>query len=350
MLQVNDEPTRIPAVRGADFGIILSIIICLAIVAMGAQLLTFELAPNPGIAFHYEWQLAEPDFWSRATIWIAFGLHQLLVWWTVYYAQKRYAGSKYSDTLRPINLIALAINTVFIVLHYAQTYFFYDAMAQDIPSWTAQYAVIMMLVVIVAMENRRRGIFLGKKVKFRQEFYRWLKEYHPYAFSFAVIYTFWFHPMIPTVGHLLGFVQVILVMVQGSLMFTKIHVNRRWMLLLEIMVLPHAAFVAYHQGTGIIYMFMFGFMTLFVVTQMHGLGWKPWLKNVFYGLFALTVLFTYTMLRQPYQINEVIRIPAVEYLTLFAIYGLWWVVFRIGGRLKRDDEPTSSGVATAAGD
>lgn len=318
--------------RAVDYGLIVTVLVCLGIVALGTWLLRFELATPPAddIGFFYEWKLAEPTFWSRATIWIGFAVHQLLVWGTIWYARAHY--DKYTDKLRPANYWALAINAVFVGLHYLQTAFFYDGIAQDIPSWTAQYAVIMMLVVILAMENKRRGLFFGRKVKFRKEFYRWLRDYHGYAFSFAVIYTFWFHPMVPTWGHLLGFAHVILVMIQGSLMFTRMHLNNNWKFLLEILVLPHAALVAFNQGTSLIYMFLFGFLAMFIITQMHGLGLKRWVKWLFSIGFVVSVLFTYTVQRAPYQVNEVIRIPFIEYGVVFAIYGLWWLFARFTGR------------------
>jgi hypothetical protein len=321
--------------RAADYGIIFTILICVGIVALGTWLTQFELAVPPAddAGFFYEWKRADPDFWSRATIWIGFAVHQLLIWYVIWYAREHY--DKYTNSLRPANYWALAINGVFIILHFVQTAVFYDGIAQDIPSWTAQYAVIMMLFVILAMENKRRGLFFGWKANFRKEFYRWLREYHGYAFSFAVIYTFWFHPMVPTWGHLLGFAHVILVLVQGSLMFTRMHLNKRWKFLLEILVLPHAALVALNQGGGLVYMFMFGFLALFITTQMHGLGLKRWVKMTFAAGFVLTVLFTYTVLRAPYQVNEVIRIPAIEYPLVFITYGLWWLFARFTGRLDR---------------
>ncbi len=316
-----------------NYGIILSIIICLGIIALGGWLTQFELAAPPleDVGFFYEWKLANPDILSRLTAWLGFAVHNLLIWGTIYYAQKHY--KKYTDTLRPANWIALAINSVFIVLHYFQTMFFYDGIAQDIPSWTAQFTVIMMLFVILAMENRRRGLFFGRKINFRKEFYRWMAEYHGYAFSFAVIYTFWFHPMIPTLGHLLGFVQVILVMIQGSMMFTRGHLNKKWTFLIEVLVLPHAALVALNQGTGIVYMFLFGFMTMFIVTQMHGLGLKAWVRYLFGAGFVISVLITYLIFRQPYQVNEVIRIPMIEYGMVFIMYGAWWLFARLTGKI-----------------
>lgn len=335
------QPRKLTDQRATDYGIVFTILVCLGIVALGTWLSQYTLeAPPPGdVGFFYEWQRADPNFWSRATIWIGFALHQLLIWWTIWYAKAHH--TTYTDQLRPVNYWALAINGVFVVLHYLQTAFFYDGMAQDIPSWTAQYAVIVMLVVILAMENKRRGLFFGRKVHFRKEFYRWLREYHGYVFSFAVIYTFWFHPMVSTWGHLLGFAHVLLVFVQGSLMFTRMHLNNRWKFLLEILVLPHAALVALNQGNNLVYMFLFGFLAIFITTQMHGLGLKRWLKIAFSTGFVLSVLVTYTLLRAPYQVNEVIRIPFIEYGLVFILYGLWWIIARFTGRFDQAREETT---------
>ncbi len=334
----------------ADWSIAFSIVVCLGIVALGVWLTRYELATPPANdPFFYDWQLAEPTFLSRATAWVGFALHNLLIWLTIYYAQKHY--KKYTENLRGANWAAVIINVVFIVAHYLQTMFFYDAIAQDLPSWTAQATVIMMLFVILAMENKRRGLFFGKKIQFRQEFYHWMKEYHGYAFSFAVIYTFWFHPMVPTWGHLGGFISVFLVMAQGSLFFTKMHLNKYWKLLVEIMVLPHAALVALEQGGGLVYMFLFGFLAMFIVTQMHGIGLKPWVKTVFYTGFLASALFTYLVLREPFQANEIIRIPVILYVQVFAMYGLWWLFARLTGRIggaKVKEQPAAAPSAEAA--
>ncbi len=341
----------IKTVRGSDIvngSLIFSLVVCAAIILMGTWLLQFELADVPpgDNGFFYEWQLANPTFWSRATAWLGFVFHQLAIWGTIWYARKHY--SKYTEGLRPANYWALAINLVFIILHYIQTFVFYDAIAQDIPSWTAQFAVALMLIVILAMENPRRGLFFGRKVGFRRGFVEILKRYHGYFFSFAVIYTFWFHPMVPTWGHLVGFVHVILVMVQGSLMFTRVHLNRKWMFLLEILVLPHAFQVALAQGNGLWPMFLFGFAAIFLVTQMHGLNLKPWMKRAFYSGFILAVLWTYIVLRQPYQVNEVIRIPLIEYAVVFVMYGIFLLVAKITSLFQAGGgTPLES---TAAGD
>ena len=314
---------RLDAKQIVNWSIVFSVLLCAAIVAMGGALSQFEIIPHPEDPLVYEWQLAEQTAWGQLTAWLGFALHQLLIWATIAYAQKRYSKRDYRNSLRPVNLWALGINLVFIALHYLQTLFFYDAIAQDLPSWTAQFAVALMLIVILGIENQRRGLFFGKKVKFRKAFTDGLRKYHGFFFSFAVIYTFWFHPMVPTLGHLIGFIHVVLVMAQGSLMFMRAHLNKRWMFLLEILVLPHAFQVAINQGSDIWPMFFFGFAAIFLVTQMHGLGLKPWARQAFYASFLLLALYVYFVLREPYQANEIARIPLIEYLVLFIMYWMY---------------------------
>ncbi len=327
--------SRLTGAQIVNWSLIFSLLLCAAIVAMGGVLSQFEIIPLPEDPLVYEWQLAEQTDWGQLTAWLGFALHQLLIWGTIYYAQSRYSKRDYGDNLRPVNVWALSINLIFIILHYLQTMFFYDAIAQDLPSWTAQFAVALMLIVILGMENQRRGLFFGKKIGFRKAFTDGLRKYHGYFFSFAVIYTFWFHPMVPTWGHLIGFIHVILVMTQGSLMFLRVHLNKRWMFLLEILVLPHAFQVALNQSSDIWPMFFFGFAAIFLITQMHGLGLKPWTRQLFYGSFLLLMLYVYLVMREPYQVNEVLRIPLIEYLVLFIIYWIYLAGARLASSVRR---------------
>ncbi len=327
--------SRLTGAQIVNWSLIFSLLLCAAIVAMGGVLSQFEIIPLPDDPLVYEWQLAEQTAWGQLTAWLGFALHQLLIWGTIYYAQSRYSKRDYGDKLRPVNVWALSINLIFIILHYLQTMFFYDAIAQDLPSWTAQFAVALMLIVILGMENQRRGLFFGKKIGFRKAFTDGLRKYHGYFFSFAVIYTFWFHPMVPTWGHLIGFIHVILVMTQGSLMFLRVHLNKRWMFLLEILVLPHAFQVALNQSSDIWPMFFFGFAAIFLITQMHGLGLKPWARQLFYGSFLVLMLYVYLVMREPYQVNEVLRIPLIEYLVLFIMYWIYLAGARLASRVRR---------------
>jgi len=53
-------------------------------------------------------------------------------------------------------------------------------------------------------------------------------QYHGYFFAWATIYTFWYHPMVSTSGHLIGFLYMFMLLLQGSLFFTRIHINKWW--------------------------------------------------------------------------------------------------------------------------
>ena len=100
------------------------------------------------------------------------------------------------------------------------------------------------------------------------------RRYHGYYFAWAIVYTFWYHPMEATSGHLIGFLYLFLLLLQGSLFLTRAHVNRWWTLALEVAVLAHGTLVAIMQGEGMWPMFAFGFGGIFVITQMHGLSWS----------------------------------------------------------------------------
>ena len=296
----------------------------------GARLASVPHLPDSGAAWYY-WRLAEPTFWSRATAWGFYLAHQLVHWGLIYHAQTRV--KRYVGGLHPVNVAALAANAGFILLHFFQTHIWYDGLAQDVSIFTSQGSVIVMLVWILLMENSRRGLFFGKKAPLGRELVQAARRYHGYVFSWAAIYTFWYHPMEHTSGHLIGFVYMFLLLLQGSLFFTRIHVNRWWTLVQELTVLVHGTLVAVMQaGPGGFWpMFFFGFAGIFVITQMHGLGLPRrarWLLGLAYIGAALWVYSG----RGWVQLNEIIRIPLIEYLAVFVLAGILWLAgWLIGG-------------------
>lgn len=245
------------------------------------------LAPDrPGM--WYEWQRLEPTAWSRASAWICYVLHQATIWGLIAWA--RHERPACSGRLHRFNWLALAANGLFVTLHLVQTALWYDGLAQDVHEATAQWSVILLLMVIVVMENQRRGLAFGAPVAFVTASAGVFRRYHGYYFAWATIYTFWYHPMIGTSGHLAGFLYMFLMLLQGSLFFTRAHTNRYWMVTQELAVAAHGALVAWMQA-GAWEMFLCGFLGMFVITQMHGLGWSRsvrWGAGLGYvGLVAL---------------------------------------------------------------
>ena len=179
---------------------------------------------------------------------------------------------RYTTSLKPVNVAALGLNALFVGLHFAQTHVWYDGLAQDVSIFASQGSVVLLLVWVLLMENQRRGLAFGRPAPFAGEVVRFARTYHGYLFAWAIVFTFWFHPLVATPGHLVGFFYMFLLLVQGSLFFTRAHLNRWWTVSLEVLVLAHGALVAAVAGNGLWPMFAFGFGAVFVITQMHGLG------------------------------------------------------------------------------
>jgi hypothetical protein len=308
----------------------------------GTRLASVPHLPDQGAAWYY-WKLASPTFWSRFTAWMFYALHQITLWSLIFYAQRNV--KKYSQGLHPVNVWALGLNAFFIILHFIQTQIWYDGLAQDVSIFSSQGSVILMLVAILLMENQRRGLFWGKKMPLGKRVMSFVRKYHGYVFAWATVYTFWYHPMENTVGHLVGFLYMFLLLLQGSLFLTRIHVNKYWMVVQEVTVAFHGTLVALMQGNGIWPMFAFGFAGIFILTQMHGLGLPRWLKWVFTGIFMLGAILVYSP-RGWAQMNEIIRIPLIEYLLVFVIAGLVamgiWLAERLRVRTATVESVTES--------
>lgn len=298
----------------------------------GPRLESVQLLPDQGASWYY-WKLPEASFWSRATAWGCYLLHQLSLWGLIYYAKTRVG--RYSPGLHRVNAIALATNAFFVFLHFVQTHLWYDGLAQDVSIWSSQGSVVVLLVLVLLMENPRRGLFFGRKMPISQEVVRLVRSYHGYFFAWALVYTFWYHPMVATSGHLVGFFYMFLLLLQGSLFYTRTHINRWWTALLEVIVLVHGTLVAVGQGNGLWPMFAFGFGGVFVITQMHGLALPRWSRLAILGLYVAAVLLVYSE-RGWAQVNEVIRIPAIDYALVFLIAwllgGSLALSRRLGGR------------------
>ncbi len=299
-------------------GILFSLLFTGIIWWTGQNLLTVPHYPDSGPSWYF-WRLMEPTFWTRATAWGLYALHQIAFWGLIYYAQKN--SYKYKSGLHKLNLVALGMNAAFILLHLFQTQITYDGLAQDVSIWSSQASVVILLVWVLLMENSRRGLFFGKKIKFPNQVNRFARTYHGYLFAWAIVYTFWYHPMEGTYGHLIGFFYMFLLMLQGSLIFTRVHLNRWWNVTLEVLVLVHGTLVALVAGNDLWPMFAFGFAGIFVITQMHGLGLSFRSRLLLLFAFIVSAIYIYSG-RGWVQMNEIIRIPLIEYLAVFLLAGL----------------------------
>lgn len=331
MMTDSPTPTRISQTYGLIFGICFSLVLTSLIWLAGERLNSFELRPDREVAFWYPWVTAAPTLGTRISVWGLYAAHQLSIWWLIWQAQVQ--KSRYSNALSRINILALITNAVFITLHFVQTHVFYDGLALDVPEQSSQWSVILLLVMVLLMENQRRGLFFGRKVggSMMSESARALRKYHGYYFAWAIIYTFWYHPMVSTPGHLLGFLYMFLLLLQGSLFFTQVHVNRWWMLTQEVLVLIHGTIVALSNAPNFWQMFCFGFAGLFIVTQMHGLGLSVKTRWMFLAVYVVAVCVVYSNIGMS-RLHEITWIPVTEYGVVFVLAAIVWCGMRLSGK------------------
>ena len=306
-------------------GIIVSLAFVILIWQLGSRLDNIQLDPDQGASWYY-WKLPNPTFWTRATAWGFYLLHQFSFWGLIYYAQTRV--KKYATRLHVVNYVALAVNAFFILLRVLQTHLWYDGLAQDVSIWSSQVSVAILLIWVLLMENQTRGMFFGKSLPISKEIVRFARKYHGYFFAWATVYTFWYHPTIATSGHLVGFLYMFLLLLQGSLFFTRIHVNRWWRIFQEVAVLVHGTLVAIMQGNAMWPMFAFGFGGVFVITQMHGLKIPKWGRWSILGIYLALALFIYSG-RDITMIHQITWIPIIDYLAVLVLAGILGLILLI---------------------
>ena len=61
-----------------------------------------------------------------------------------------------------------------------------------------------VLVFVLFMENHERGLFFSASLPVDVVLTSLARKYHGYLFSWATIYTFWYHPCEGSSGHLAG--------------------------------------------------------------------------------------------------------------------------------------------------
>jgi hypothetical protein len=184
------------------------------------------------------------------------------------------------------------------------------------------------------MKNRWRGLFFGRKAPLPKDGVRLTSVTHSYYIAWAVTYTFWFHPVVNEWAHVIGFFYMFLLFIQLSLARTRAHLDKYWTLALEVIVLVHGASVAFFtQGSMIWTMFFTGFLTIFIVTQIYGLGLGKWTIRGASVAYLLLTLGLYTFypsgsfsLERLSQIYQVTFIPVTEYVLVFVVAGALWAV------------------------
>ena len=198
-----------------------------------------------------------------------------------------------------------------------------------------------MLVLILVMENPRRGIFKGRKAgkPITAQVSGFFRRNHQYIIAWALVYTFWFHPMASDPQLVTGFFYMFLLFTQVSLAYTVVHVNRGWVVLLESFVGVHALVVAVyntlqHESANMWVMFASGFAFMFVFTYIYVFKVRKeirWIAALTY-IGALVWIYLPNSLGGYYDRDltdlmrlEFLWIPIILYLLAYVFAGIVYI-------------------------
>jgi hypothetical protein len=323
--------------KAVSWSLILSAALTVIIYFASFTLVRFRetLLPDTGAAWYF-WKLPAPELWATVSMWVLYAAHQVSVWYLIYKLSRCEYAPK--GKISKLNMTLLLLNGAFIVLHIVQSMLFYDGLAQFVPVMSSQGSVIVMLVMVLVLMLPRRGLFFGKKVKLPQKGVALINKTHGYYIAWALVYTFWFHPTEGTLGHLMGFFYMFLLFAQMSLAKTSFHMDKRWITVLEVYVAVHGAIVAVGQGNGMWPMFLFGFLMMFIVTQLYGLtNKKPQIVAVTVIYAALAILVYSGVLGNPHtlaDIHQITWIPIILYGLVFVLALVFWGVAEVRDKIR----------------
>jgi hypothetical protein len=326
-------------------GLIFTVVFTYLIWAIGPLLDRFYPLPPDQGADWYFWQLEIREFWTMFIVWSFYLAHQFALWGVIWWGRKNLNHLRTNPTtgLTRYNYAAIIINLFFIVLHLVQTHIWFDGLAQDVPIWTSQGSVIVMLAFILIIENPSRGLFLGRKLgkPMTARVSGFFRRNHSYIIAWAIVYTFWFHPMAYDPQLTTGFFYMFLLFTQISLAYTVVHFNKGWIVFLESLVGIHAFFVATftasQAATGIWVMFTTGFAFMFVFTYMFAFKVR---REIKWGVFAgYTAALVWIYLPSEFggygrALTNLLRleflwIPIILYLLAIVFAGLGYVYLKV---------------------
>lgn len=291
------------------------------------------LLPDAGASWYY-WKLP-PDqatAITRASAWLPYLVHQLLLWYFI--IRLRGSNKRWDGTLNKWNWAMIWLTVVMTAVHFVQTAIWYDGLAQDVTVWSSQYSVIVMLVFVLMLRNGDRGLFFGRKVKLPKASIALTRRWHGLYIAWATTYTFWFHPVVNEWAHVIGFFYMFLLFGEIALTRTSVHMNKYWTTALEVMVLVHGTTVALlTQDSTLWTMFFSGFLTIFVVTQLYGLGLSKTVIRIASVSYLALVTYLYTFYpsgsfstERLANIHQITWIPTVEYGLVFVFAAVLWAV------------------------
>jgi hypothetical protein len=343
-VNLSKAQTQVPIKTIIWISVIGFLLISAATVAFSPRLQAFYPLPEDQGSAWYYWQVADFSVAGRVAVWAGYALHQLAVWWIFFTArfskfraerQRVAAGGVPADEGPFVNpgsevgngytVAMLVVNLLFVALHLLQTQLWYGGLAQDVPIWTSQGSVIVMLVLVLVLEMPRRGLFFGKWMRVPADLHNLLRRWHGLFISWALVYTFWFHPMEGNWGLMSGFIYMWLLFIQLIIFGSKPHKNRSWVVVLEAFVVIHGTLISVYKELAATPLFFFGFYAMFLITYMHTWKMALWGKLLALAGYVGSLIYIYQFVRGWEHVIEIIFIPVALYGGAVGLWLLGWI-------------------------
>jgi hypothetical protein len=302
-----------------------------AVLSPGLVRRFYPLPVDQGATWYY-WQLGTTGTAARLSYWVGYAAHQLVVFGLLFSGRGIRPGSGQASRF---NVLVLVTNLAFVLLHLAQTQIWYDGLAQDVPIWTSQGSVIGMLILILVLEMPRRGLFFGKWKRVPKLTYSFIQRWHGIYISWAIVYTFWFHPMEGNWGLLSGFIYMYLLFIQLSLYNTKLHTNPGWIVLMEAGVIIHGTLITVYKENPIWPMFLFGFFIMFSFTQVYAFKKRKTIHLAALIAYIGGAIAVYGFIRGFDHLYELTFIPVALYGGAIAIWLIGKIIEQVASRRLR---------------
>ena len=150
------------------------VVLVQALLAPGLVRRFYPLPEDQGATWYF-WQLGDTTKLGRFSFWTGYLAHQLVVILMLFRGRRL---PQTDEGSRKFTRQMIVVNVAFVSLHLLQTQLWYDGLARDVPIWTSQGSVIVMLVLILFLEMPRRGLFFGVMRKVRKRTYAFVRRWH----------------------------------------------------------------------------------------------------------------------------------------------------------------------------
>ena len=131
------------------------------------------------------------------------------------------------------------------------------------------------------------------KVPLPERALAFVQRWHGLYISWALVYTFWFHPTEGVPAILTGFFYMFLLFTQMSVANTRWHFVVGWITVLELLVGLHGPAIALINTNNGWPMFLFGFLFMFVFTQQFGFKLPWWVRALIFAAYAAGAVYVY---------------------------------------------------------